>query len=150
MREALRRFLAKCRHDPETGCVMWTGGKTQGRGHNAPYGAFWFEGRRWFAHRWAARYIHGLDIDDMQVDHCCPNRPKPHTLCVSHLQAVTAKMNRDLQTRRNYIHLQVGLIDYEDMFGPPEEPEERIPFYPEPDWLHPQATGGLDDKQRTD
>ena len=56
----LERFIAKCRFEPRTGCVRWIGGKTSGRGNTALYGSFWFEGRRWFAHRWAAAYIHGL------------------------------------------------------------------------------------------
>lgn len=137
--DTLARFLKFCRFDPETGCVLWAGGKTQGRGHHAPYGSFWAEGRRWFAHRWAAKYIHGHDIDDMQVDHCCsdhvPNLRHPNTLCVQHVQALTPKANRDLQTRRAFIHLQVGLVSYEDAYGPPDEAQDRVPFYTEPSWL---------------
>lgn len=131
----MERFLRYCRFDPETGCVLWTGGQTKGRGHNVPYGAFWFEGRRWFAHRWAAKHIHNLDIDDLQVDHCCPNVARPNTLCVEHLQALTPAKNRELQWRRHYVHLQVGLITYEDAYGPEPEPIEQIPFYTEPAWL---------------
>lgn len=104
----LERFLRKCRFDPLTGCTLWIGGTTQGRGHSAPYGSFWFEGRRWFAHRWAAKYIHGLDIADRQVDHCCVERvglPAAQTLCVDHLQAIPPAINRELQ----WIRAQVGL-----------------------------------------
>lgn len=104
----LERFIAKCRHDPVTGCVVWIGGTTQGRGHHQPYGSFWFEGRRWFAHRWAAKYIHGLEIKDMQVDHCCPMLNTPNTLCVEHLQAILPAVNRELQ----WIRVQVGLDEY--------------------------------------
>lgn len=137
---ALARFRRYCRHEPETGCVVWTGGRTMGRGHHVPYPAFWFAGRRWFGHRWAAKYIHGLDIDMMQVDHCCPNIPTPNTLCVEHLQALTLKENRDLQTiRRRMVYLQVGLEQYEDYYGGPPyaaDPDSfDIPFYPEPGWL---------------
>lgn len=140
----LARFLEKCRFEPETGCVVWIGGRTQGRGHNVPYGSFWFEGRRWFAHRWAAKHIHGLDIDNLQVDHCCPNIPLPNTLCVQHLQGVTLEHNRLLQfeRRKRFIHMQVGLLSYEDVYGPepPESDELLIPFYPTPAWLPQQES----------
>lgn len=131
---AWERFVEKCAHDPATGCVLWTGGVTMGRGHHAPYGSFKYERRRWFAHRWAARFIHGFDIDGMQVDHCCPHRAKPHTLCVEHVQALTPAAHHDVTNRRFYVHLQVGLIDYQDVYGV-EELEDAIPFYPEPAWL---------------
>lgn len=45
-RPALERFAEKCRFDPTTGCVLWTGGTTAGHGNSARYGAFWFEGER--------------------------------------------------------------------------------------------------------
>ena len=134
-RPALLRFVDKCRFVPETGCVVWTGGQTKGRGHNAPYGSFWYDGRRWFAHRWAAKFIHGQDIEGMQVDHCCPHTHKPDTLCVQHVQSITPDLNRELQHRRFWAHLACGLISYEDAFGTePDEPAESIPFWPEPDW----------------
>ena len=138
--DAMTRFIAKCRFEPETGCVVWTGGKTSGRGHHIPYGGFWFEGMRWFAHRWSAKYIHGLEIDDYQVDHCCPNIPYPNTLCVEHVQPLTAYRNRELQylRRKRMIHLQVGLVDYYEVYGaPPDVPdcEGEIPFYLPPAWL---------------
>ena len=125
--------------------MLWEGGKTQGRGHSVPYGAFWFEGRRWFAHRWAAKYIHGLDIDGLQVDHCCSDRVpflrQPNTLCVEHVAPLTLEENRWLQTerRRQFVHLQVGLISYEDVYGPPDEGLDTIPYYIEPRWLRPDA-----------
>lgn len=134
-RAAIERFREKCRFEPETGCVLWVGGQTSGRGHNFPYGSFWYEGRRWFAHRWAAKFIHGLDIDDMQVDHCCPHIPRPNTLCVQHLQAITPALNRELQTRRLYIHLQVGLVDVNEVFGTPVEHDMTLPYFVEPEWL---------------
>jgi hypothetical protein len=132
---AIERFVAKCRFDPGTGCVLWTGGQTSGRGHSAPYGAFWFEGRRWFAHRWAALHIHGLDIEYKQVDHCCPNIPKPDTLCVQHLQALPAVENRELQTlRQRQYWLLVGK-GFEPPPGVFHEPETRIPFFGRPQWM---------------
>ena len=119
--------------------MVWTGGKTMGRGHHVPYPSFWYDGRRWFGHRWAAKYIHGLDIDSLQVDHCCPGRSRPNTLCVEHLQAITPRLNRQLQeTRKTFIHMQVGLIQYEEVYGygpEPPDPVDDIPFFAPPRWL---------------
>jgi hypothetical protein len=133
----MQRFLSFCRFEPETACVIWTGGQTSGRGHHSPYGSFWFEKRRWFAHRWAAKYIHGQTIEGLQVDHCCPHIPRPNTLCVEHVQSITLLENVALQHRRTAIHLQVGLLRYEDVYGPEPDPGEmdRVPFYSPPSWL---------------
>lgn len=129
----LERFRKYLRFDACTGCVLWTGGTTQGRGHTAPYGSFWFEGRRWFAHRWAAKYIHGIEIEGLQVDHCCPHTGgKPNTLCVEHLQAVTLLENVALQQRRHWIHTQVGILPTEPGY---EEDPEAVPFFLPPAWL---------------
>lgn len=136
--DAMTRFRAKCRFEPETGCVVWTGGKTMGRGHHVPYGAFKFEGRRWFAHRWAARFIHGHDIDGLQVDHFCPHIPLPNTLCVEHVRPLPGDINRWLQTerRRAFIHMEVGLMSYEDVYGPPPAGDvPNIPYFSPPAWL---------------
>ncbi|HEX8421157.1 MAG TPA: hypothetical protein VF638_14220 [Sphingomonas sp.] len=128
---ALARFLKYCAFDPLTGCVMWIGGTTAGRGHSQRYGAFWFERRRWYAHRWAAKHIHGQEINDMQVDHCCPHGPE--TLCVHHVQAVTPEANREYQ----WIRRQVGLLPQ-----PPvgEIADDAVPFYYPPAWLEQKET----------
>ena len=141
----LERFLSFCRFDPGTGCVLWMGGQTTGRGHSAPYGSFWFEGRRWFAHRWAAKHIHGFDIDGLQVDHCCPHIPLPDTLCVQHVQPRTLLENielrdqrrRDLaeQTiddRRLWVYAQVGLVEPPATY---HDPFIEIPTFDPPAWL---------------
>jgi hypothetical protein len=130
---AIERFAKLVQFDAATGCVMWIGGKTHGRGHTADYGSFWFERRRWFAHRWAAKYIHGLEIEGMQVDHCCPHTGgRPNTLCVQHLQAVTHYEHVELETRRNMILTQVGVLEAEPLFEPdPCAPE----IYSPPEWL---------------
>lgn len=94
VQDALSRFRTFCQFESETGCVVWTGARTKGRGHHVDYSAFWYNGRKWFGHRWAAQYIHGLDIEAFQVDHCCPHIPIPNTLCVQHLQALTPRDNR--------------------------------------------------------
>lgn len=128
-RTALERFLSKCRFDPATGCVVWIGGKTRGRGKTSWYGSFWFEGRRWTAHRWAARFILGLEIDGHDVDHCCPHtRGGPNTLCIRHLQPVSGRVNTALY----WIRVQVGLEP-----EPPvaEDDPDDIPFFTPPDWF---------------
>lgn len=148
----LERFRSYCRFEPETGCVLWVGARTMGRGHNVPYPAFWFEGRRWFGHRWAAKYIHGLDIDSFHVDHRCPHIPIPNTLCVEHLQCITPKRNRELQfeRRRAFIHMQVGLLAYHDVYGTDALPEPLdetlIPFHQPPTWLG-MTKGKTDDPE---
>lgn len=122
---AIERFLSKCEFDATTGCVIWIGGKTQGHGHNVPYGSFWFEGRRWFAHRWAAKHLHGLHIERQgwQVDHECRN-----TLCVRHLQIVPAQVNRELQ----WIRVQKGCPGYE--YEPTEPQRGEVPWFDPPAW----------------
>jgi hypothetical protein len=139
----IERFVKKLAFDPFTGCVMWIGGTTAGHGHNMRYGAFWYEGRRWFAHRWAAKHIHGLDIDGLQVDHCCPHGPA--TLCVEHLRGETLEANRALQIERgpsvpqSSIQKQYWLLverGYEP-YTPPERDEGDVPFYGPPAWLRP-------------
>lgn len=112
--------------------MVWIGGKTSGRGHSSPYGAFKYEGRRWFAHRWAAKFIHGMEIDGLHVDHCCPHISYPNSLCVQHVQPLTLLENVALQHRRTWIHTQVGLLP-----PPPvaEVDPEAVPFYVAPEWF---------------
>jgi hypothetical protein len=138
----LERFLEFCRFEPETGCVIWTGSTSMGRGHHVPYGTFWDGNSRWYAHRWSARNIHRLEIDGLQVDHFCPHIPYPNTLCVEHVQPKTLLENRELQTlrafeaRKQAIHLQVGILKYEDIYGPPlERDPDLVPFFNPPTWL---------------
>jgi hypothetical protein len=138
----LQRFLDFCRFEPETGCVIWIGSTSMGRGHHDPYGTFWADNRRWFAHRWSAKNIHGLEIDGLQVDHFCPHIPHPNTLCVEHVQPMTLLENRELQAlraferRKKNIHLQVGLLKYEDVYGAQLERDPNlIPFFTPPAWL---------------
>lgn len=138
----LERFAEKCAFDPITGCVMWIGGQTKGHGHHEPYGRF-RDGTTWLAHRWSAHNIHGHDITNRQVDHCCPCGPS--TLCVEHVNPETAKANRylqhsrpgrafqDLETRRYWVHVQVGLMTRE----PIERITEGIPWFTPPTWLIP-------------
>jgi len=143
---ALERFLKYCRFDPGTGCVIWIGGTTTGRGHTSPYGSFWFEGRRWFAHRWSAKFIHKQEIDGLTVDHCCPHISYPNTLCVEHTQPRTVGENsalmhqrrkdlveQTIDERRFWIHAQVGLIEAPPVFE--GELFSEVPMFNPPAWL---------------
>lgn len=157
LQRALARFRDKCEFDPRTGCVVWTGGTTRGRGNTAMYGSFWYDGRRWFAHRWSAAFIHGLNIEGLQVGHNCPNTGDghPNTLCVQHLCGQTAlenlrevnarrglphervKCDQPADTRQQWLFVEIGLV----------EPEpEHDPSVPTPDWpdMHPPEWLGLD------
>lgn len=83
-----------------------------------------------------ARFIHGQEIDGFQTDHCCDTIPIPNTLCVQHLQSVTPQRNRELQHQRRMIHLQVGLLHYDDIYGGRYEPDtDAVPFFSPPAWL---------------
>lgn len=75
--------------------------------------------------------MHGFDIDGLQVDHCCPPHRAgweplpPNTLCVQHVQALTASANRSLQDeRRLWILTQKGYLEppplFADLVAPPE------------------------------
>jgi hypothetical protein len=140
---SLQRFAEKCAFDPVTGCVMWVGGATSGHGHNQPYGSFWFEGERWFAHRWAAIHIHGFEITGLQVDHNCPCGPS--TLCVQHIKPETSAINLALQhlrpgraiqsldTRQYWLFVEKGVEPYRE----PVREIPEIPFFEPPEWLKP-------------
>jgi hypothetical protein len=141
----LERFRRYCRFDPTTGCVLWVGATTAGRGKSAKYGSFWADGRRHFAHRWAAKHIHGLDIDEFTVDHCCdPWRAGgtepllPNTLCVQHLGAETRVDNTLLAVaRRTWVLTQKGYYEPPPLFEGLEAPPEyhASPFHLPPAWL---------------
>lgn len=143
---SLQRFAEKCRFDAATGCVLWTGATTAGRGNSTRYGSFWDEGRRVFAHRWAAVHIHGIELGTNEAGHCCPSGP--NSLCVQHLEGQTkavnvaerntrvAKANQTAATRQFYLFKQLGIGEPE-----PEEPvlipSFEIPFYEPPEWFRP-------------
>ena len=158
-KSALERFAEKCEFDAATGCVLWTGATTAGRGNSARYGSFWAEGRRVFAHRWAAVHIHGIDLGSDEAGHCCP--AGPNSLCVQHLEGQTkavniaerntrvAKANQSAATRQFYLFQQLGILEPE-----PDSEIERlsaklddIPFHEPPAWLRPylKPKGSNDD-----
>lgn len=131
----LDRFRKYCRFDPVTGCVIWIGGRTRGRGNTAEYGRFWFDGKSWLAHRWSAIYIHKLPIENVTAGHCCPHGH--NTLCVEHIRPETladnvAERNTRIAAERKYWLL------VERGYEPPPEIERddaEIPYYLEPEWL---------------
>lgn len=148
--DPLARFAAKCAFDATTGCVLWVGGKTRGRGNSATYGAFSYGGRRVFAHRWAGVFIHGLDLDGVQAGHCCP--AGPNTLCVEHIvaQAVGENMAEQIarlgppgrrKVEQSNAERQYWLLverGYEE--APPAAPAidpDAMPFHTPPEWLRP-------------
>jgi hypothetical protein len=126
--ETLKRFFDKLEVDPchgfeGTACVLWTGAKTCGQGKSIKYGRFKYQRFAWLVHRWAAKFIHGQDIDFRQVDHQY-NR----ALCVAHLQSMSPEWNRELQ----WIRVQVGIDENpRPQFSEDEFP---VPFFPEPEW----------------
>jgi len=141
VKPALERFREKCRFDPTTGCVIWTGAKTAGRGNSAVYGKFRNEyGESEYAHRYAARVIHGLDIAGLTVGHCC--RPVPNTLCVQHLEGQALADNvaegntrRAVQSndeRQHWLFVARGIYEPEPIVAPPAD---LVPFYEPPAWL---------------
>lgn len=145
--DPLARFAEKCRFDPFTGCVVWTGGRTRGRGNTAQYGSFWYEGRRWFAHRWAAVHVHRLDVGALQVAHVCPHGS--FSLCVEHVAAQTiadnvaegnkrrspaARAEQDAATRQRWLLVERG---YEELPLPVAIERPDIPFFTPPEWLRP-------------
>lgn len=146
---AIERFLAKCRFDPVTGCVVWTGGTSAGRGNSARYGVFWDQGRRHFAHRWSAIHILGLDVEGLTVGHCCPNTGgKPNTLCVAHLRPETLAENvaeRNRRVAQSSTERQFWLLvqrGYEEAPAVYEGDPDGIPFFSPPAWF--PAAGGDD------
>ncbi len=146
--KALARFLKYCRFEPETGCVLWTGGTTHGHGKNDRYGSFWFDGRRWYAHRWAAVFVHRLEVGSLTVGHCCHEvgiLEHPNTLCVQHVQPQTLTANvvernvrwhaarKAEQTREQLQYWALVTKGYEQA---PEAADNWIPEYPRFDTPH--------------
>lgn len=136
--KAMVRFAAKVRFESHTGCVVWIAGTSSARGGEARHGAFKFNGKRWPAHRWAAVYIHGKELEPgMEVVHTCSN-----TLCVQHVNAEYPIGN----TRQHWLLVSMGYgggVDEEEenaqSIAGAQEDEVEIPFdvYPVPEWLRP-------------
>ena len=111
---ARHRFLTKCRFDPALGCVLWAGSIKKSRCGEGRTGTFWFEGRNWYARRWAAKFIHGLDISDgREAMTLCRN-----DLCVRHLMTDFPVIN----TRQHWLLVNLGYGDDE----PEDHKRERL------------------------
>lgn len=143
-RPAIERFAERCRFDPATGCVLWIGGMTAGRGsQKAQYGRFWYDGFNWLAHRWAAVYIHGIELGDNQGGHVCPHGP--NTRCVQHIAAQSqlenlAEQNDRRKARQSNRTKQFWLFVSLGIEPPPATVEVdpgAVPFYDPPEWLLP-------------
>lgn len=156
-RPALERFAEKCEFDPTTGCVLWTGGTSNGKGNTTRYGVFWDDGRRVFAHRWAAVHIHGIDLGTDEAGHCCPG--KPNSLCVQHLTGQTkaeniaerntrvakvAKAAQSAETRQFYLFMQLGISEPEPITAASAD-VPMVPFYEPPEWFRPFIKKANDD-----
>jgi hypothetical protein len=138
----LERFTAKCEFDPITGCVVWIGGRTAGHGNTAVYGSFRDGDKRWYAHRWAALHIHGLDIEGYQVGHCCPHTGgKPNTLCVQHVEPQTQLVNmQEMNSRRwvqapedrqYWLFVALGIEKAPEVY---KAGQSGVPFFNPPAW----------------
>lgn len=146
-KSALERFAEKCEFDPATGCVLWVGGTSGGQGNTTRYGVFWAEGRRVFAHRWAAVHIHGIDLGSDEAGHCCPNGP--NSLCMQHLEGQTkadniaernrrvAKAAQSNSTRQFYLFKQLGICEPDPEIEALCSKLDDIPFYEPPEWFRP-------------
>lgn len=101
---AIERFRVKVDygvpvpHDrPDLGrCDLWTGSTVKG------YGTFWYQGDRWYAHRWLWVETYGPLPAGMIPDHLCHSyqwcqggQGCPHRPCVNldHLQPATPQAN---------------------------------------------------------
>lgn len=152
----LARFAAKCRFDPFTGCVIWIGGTSAGRGNTARYGVFWDsdEKRRWFAHRWSAMHIHGIDLTGgLTVGHCCPHTHDghPNTLCVEHVESQTLAYNVIEGNRRRHrargeqaaiqrqfwLFVGRGFEPAPEITAGPDNDPDAVPIFAAPAWLAP-------------
>lgn len=142
VRPAIERFAEKCRFDPMTGCVLWTGGTTAGKGNSARYGSFWYAGSRWLAHRWSAIHIKGINLGENQGGHVCPCGP--NTLCVEHIIGQTIAENVAEGNKRRkvvqlptekqaWLFISLGIENLPKTIIRPSE----VPFYSPPEWFKP-------------
>lgn len=83
--ELFKRFMAKVRVNPETGCWVWMGAC-----NNIGYGNMWVRGRSAVAHRISYCHHVGPIPDGLDLDHLCRVRN-----CVNpaHLEPVTRREN---------------------------------------------------------
>lgn len=112
----IARFLSRCTLDPSTGCLVWAGAKSRGRGKTIWYGSFHVSakpgipGKTVRAHKFYSVAVlgHRPKTGIHQLDHVCVN-----SLCVRHIACVPAYINRALQ----WIRVQVGLDSPPDYYA---------------------------------
>ena len=96
------RILLKLRHDPETGCVLWTGARSRGQ-RCGGYGSVWDRGSMRQVHRvvWEQYKRKGKRLpSNITVDHV-KARGCVNILCCNvwdHLQPVTRSTNNRRST----------------------------------------------------
>ena len=90
-RRDVRRFLGMTRTDGNGGCWIWTG-----HCDSNGYGQFKYEGKAWWAHRFAYLAFLGSLQEGLEVDHLCHthNCVNPH-----HLKQNGVTVNRKRQRR---------------------------------------------------
>lgn len=113
MASALERFATKLRFVPETGCLIWTAATHPIHAGESRTGIFKFEGKRWMARRWAAKFIMREDIDHKEVFTTCGD-----DLCVRHLRVDYPIIN----TRQHWLLVTLGYGDDE----PDDHKSERL------------------------
>lgn len=123
--KALPRFKAKCEFKPHSGCVLWKGGTAASRNGTERTGVFWYRGKKVHARRWAAEYIHEIDVLGKEVNVTCDE-----PLCVQHLTANATGLANAAQF---YVFLDLELVE---PLKPRTRPEhEGPPLHEEPSWL---------------
>lgn len=81
----MKRFFDKINVQPND-CWLWTSDKMY-----KGYGRFSYQGKAWFAHRWALKFIGGQELNPaLVIDHVCGVR---HCVNPDHLEQVTNKEN---------------------------------------------------------
>lgn len=115
------RFMTRVHMEPNSGCWLWSGQKSK-----AGYGRFKvkkdLKNKGWAAHRWAAKYIGGMDIEGQFVCHHCDVR-----LCVNpdHLFVGSHQDNMDDMVSKGR---QIGGICKGSQHGRAKLTEADIPL----------------------
>lgn len=94
------RFLARCKPDPESECILWTG-STNGDGYGTVKWPGFTRCGVALVHRVAVWLFLGILLaDDEEVDHLCEG----HHNCVNvyHFEIVTRQVNASRGARRHW------------------------------------------------
>lgn len=90
------RFLAKTMRHP-SGCLIWLGAKSRGKGKKLWYGTFYVKGKLVRAHKFACVALGTGTECGNDVDHTCH-----FSLCVehTHLESVPPAINQERRLNR--------------------------------------------------